>query len=318
MIREHGADHGCVPTGREATLEVENARLRAALARAGLDADDALADTAAAAREEAQHARGGIADAASEVVWRRRVEELQQAVRARDDFIAIAAHELRNPMTPIIGLAEAALAAVRNAEGASPPRVTTLLEHLQRAARDFIKRATRLLDVGRIESGNLQLEPSETDLSEVARTVAQRYAGVAAHGRSALELEIENGVFGMWDRLAVEEIVENLLSNALKFGMGRPVTLRLRSDGRSALLQVQDRGVGMPPDQQARIFGRFEQVVGQHRGGGFGVGLWVASRLLAAMDGRIDVSSRLGEGSTFSVTLPLAPPEPDRMTHAAG
>ncbi|MBV1800532.1 HAMP domain-containing sensor histidine kinase [Siccirubricoccus sp. G192] len=96
------------------------------------------------------------------------------------------------------------------------------------------------------------------------------------------------------------------------------MTLRLRSDGRSAVLEVQDRGVGMPPEQQTRIFGRFEQVVGQHRGSGFGIGLWVASRLVAAMDGRIAVSSRPGEGSTFTVTLPLAPLEPDRTTHATG
>lgn len=247
---------------------------------------------------------------------RRRVKELQQAVRAREDFITIAAHELRNPMTPLIGMAEAALAAVRKAEGTYPPRVTTLLEHLQYAAREFIRRATRLLDVGRIASGNLQLEPSETDLSELVRMIAQRYAVAAAHGRSVLELEVENGVCGLWDRLAAEEIVENLLSNALKFGMGRPVTLRLRSDGRSALLQVQDRGVGMAPDQQTRIFGQFEQVVGEHRGTGFGVGLWVASRLVEAMNGQIDVSSCSGEGSTFSVTLPLAP-ELDQSMHVA-
>ena len=290
---------GCATAGREATLEAENARLRAALARTGLDAGDAEA-----ALETAD--------------LRRRVEELQQAVRARDDFIAIAAHELRNPMTPIIGLAEAALAAARNAKGASAPRVTTLLEHLQRAARDFVRRATRLLDVGRIEAGNLQLEPAETDFSEVVHTVAERYAVAAAHGRSTLELEVEDGVLGMLDRLAVEEIVENLLSNALKFGMGKPVTLRLRSDGRLMRLEVQDRGVCMPPDQQLRIFGRFEQVVGQHRGSDFGIGLWVASRLVAAMDGKIDVSSRLCEGSTFSVTLPFASSELDQTTHAAG
>jgi two-component system OmpR family sensor kinase len=113
----------------------------------------------------------------------------------------------------------------------------------------------------------------------------------------------------------VEQVIENLLSNALKFGIGQPVILRLRSDARSARLDVQDRGVGMSPDQQARIFGRFEQVIAQHRGSGFGVGLWVAERLIAAMGGHITVSSRLGEGSTFTVALPLAPPEPDRMTH---
>ena len=110
-------------------------------------------------------------------------------------------------------------------------------------------------------------------------------------------------------------MVENLLSNALKFGAGEPVTVRLRSDGRSAQLDVQDRGIGMSPDQQGRVFGRFEQVIAQHRGPGFGVGLWLANCMVAAMGGQIAVSSHMGEGSTFTVTLPLAPPEPDRTTH---
>jgi signal transduction histidine kinase len=100
--------------------------------------------------------------------------------------------------------------------------------------------------------------------------------------------------------------------------MGRPVILQLRSDGDSALLKVQDYGLGMTPDQQTRIFGRFEQVMGQHRGSGFGVGLWMASRLATAMGGRIAVSSQPGQGSTFTVTLPLALPQPDRTPHAAG
>ena len=119
------------------------------------------------------------------------------------------------------------------------------------------------------------------------------------------------------DPLAAEQVVENLLSNALKFGTGRPVTLRLRMEGQSARLDVQDRGIGMAPDQQARLFGRFEQLVDQHRSGGFGIGLWFANRLVAAMGGGIAVSSRVGEGSTFTVTLPLASPEPDGTTHDA-
>ena len=248
---------------------------------------------------------------------RRRVEELQQAVRARDDFITIAAHELRNPMTPIIGMAEAALAAVRKAEGTYPPRVTTLLEHLQYAAQDFIRRATRLLDVGRIESGNLQLEPAATDLSELVRTIAQRYAVAAAHGRSVLELEVENGVCGLWDRLAAEEIVENLLSNALKFGMGRPVTLRLRSDGRSALLQVQDRGVGMPPDQQSA------HLRAVRAGGGPASGQRLRRRPVGGEppgrgDGRPDrCIEPLGRGLDLQRHASSRPPELDQTTHGA-
>jgi two-component system OmpR family sensor kinase len=156
------------------------------------------------------------------MMWRRRVEALRQAVQARDNFIAIAAHQLRNPMTPIVGLAEAALAIARDAESASPPRVTTLLEHLHRAAEDFIQWATRLLNVGLIESGNLRLEPSEVGISELVHKVAQRYAMAAAHDCNALELEAESGVSDRWDWLAAEEIIENLLSNALKFGMANP------------------------------------------------------------------------------------------------
>ena len=248
---------------------------------------------------------------------RQQVAELRQAVRARDDFIAIAAHELRNPMTPIMAVAEMALKAARDAEGSCPPRITTLLERMQLFAQDFIQRSIRLLDVSRIESGNLRLLPSMTNLSCLVRSVAHRYDLIAARGHSPVELDVEDGITGFLDQLAVEQVIENLLSNALKFGGDEPVTLRLRSDEQSARLDVQDRGIGMSLDQQARLFVRFEQVVAQHRGGGFGVGLWLANRLVTAMQGRIDVSSGVGKGSTFTVTLPLSPPDSDRTVHGA-
>ena len=256
--------------------------------------------------------------AASELAdLRREVAELRQAVRARDDFIAIAGHELRNPMTPIMAVADLALKAARDADSLCPPRVTTLLERMQLLAQDFIQRSTRLLDVSRIEAGNLQLKPSAVDLSAVVHSVARKYDATAARAGSPFELDIEDGVFGWMDPLAAEQVVENLLSNALKFGAGKPITLRLRSDGQSARLQVQDRGIGISPDQQARLFGRFEQVIAQHRGTGFGVGLWLSNRLVTAMGGCIAVSSSPGNGSTFTVTLPLAPPAPDGSTHDA-
>ncbi|MCW6512287.1 sensor histidine kinase [Lichenifustis flavocetrariae] len=237
---------------------------------------------------------------------RRQVEELRIAVQARDDFIAIAAHELRNPMTPILGLTELALKAARKADSPSSPRVTLLLERMQAAVQEFTKRATGLLDVSRIEAGNLRLEPSAVDLATIVVPIAQRYETQATRGGSPLELHVAEGVIATVDPLAFEQVVENLLSNALKFGIGQPVTLRLRTEEQSARLDVQDRGVGMQPEHQARIFERFEQVMTQHRSGGFGIGLWVASRLVAAMGGRIAVSSTLGAGSTFTVSLPLA------------
>jgi two-component system OmpR family sensor kinase len=251
-------------------------------------------------------------DVASELDnLRREVEELRQSVRARDDFIVIAAHELRNPMTPIVGVAELALVAARKAEGTCPPRVMALLERLQDLVHDYIKRATRLLDISRVEAGNVELKPSAIDLSELVLAIAQRYEVAAAHQRCRLEHHIEQGIDGVWDTLAVEQVVENLLSNAIKFGQGEPVTVRLRSEGGMAVLEVRDRGIGMSPEQQGRIFGRFEQVMTHHDGSRFGVGLWVANRLAAAMNGRITVSSRPGEGSAFTVMFPLSSPDTD-------
>jgi two-component system OmpR family sensor kinase len=253
-------------------------------------------------------------DAASELtVLRQQVEVLREAVRARDDFIAIAAHELRNPMTPLSGLTELALAAARRAAGTCPPRVTELLERLHQAVQEYIGRATRLLDISRVETDNLQLDPKPIDLSQLVLATVRKYEVAAARQRCNLEPDICGGLGGLLDPLAVEQVVENLLSNALKFGAAKPVAVQLRSDGREAQLDVCDHGIGISPEQQARIFGRFEQVVAHHRGSGFGVGLWVANRLVSAMGGRITVSSRPGEGSIFTVTLPLlSPPSTDR------
>lgn len=245
---------------------------------------------------------------------RRQLAELRQAVCARDDFIAIAAHELRNPMTALVGVAELAIAAARAEPDTCPPRITALLERMQLITQDFIQRSTRLLDVSRIATGNLRLEPSATDLSALVLSTVRKYEVAAARVRSPVELDIQADITGVWDRLAVEQVTENLLSNALKFGAGKPVAVRLRSQGDIASLDVQDRGIGMSPDQQARLFGRFEQVVAQHRGSGFGVGLWLANHLIMAMGGRIAVSSHPGEGSTFTVTFPLAPPSLERIS----
>ena len=247
---------------------------------------------------------------------RQLVDDLRQAVRARDDFIAIAAHELRNPMTPIVGVAELALIAARK-EGKCPPRVIILLERLQRLVQDYVRRATKLLDVTRLESGNLKLEPAATatDVSQLVLSIVHKYEAEAAHQHCALEHDIEADVSGLFDPLAVEQIIDNLVSNALKFGAGKPVTVRLRSNEHAASLEVQDGGIGMSFDQQDRIFGRFEQIVAHHHGGGFGLGLWIANRLVGAMDGRITVSSRPGEGSTFTVMLPLVHGDRDWTAH---
>ena len=235
----------------------------------------------------------------------RLIEELREAVRARDEFVAIAAHELRNPMTPILMQVHNLLAAARNPRRCRPEVLAPRLELLEHAVREFVRRSTTLLDVSRVAAGNLRIELTEVDLSRVVRDAVDR-AGIAARmARSRLEADLQEGVIGTWDRLALEQVAENLLSNALKFGAGKPVAVTLHADARAARLAIRDRGIGISEEDRARIFARFERAVTRREHGGFGIGLWLANQLVTAMGGAIAVESAPGEGTTFTVTLPL-------------
>lgn len=235
----------------------------------------------------------------------RLIEELRQAVRARDEFVAIAAHELRNPMTPILMQVSGMLALVKDPERCRPEILGPRLEVLELAVREFIRRSTALLDISRIAAGNLRIEFATLSVTEAVRAVLARAEHAARMSRCQIEADIQEGVTGTLDRLAVEQVAENLLSNAVKFGAGRPVGVTLRSDGQTAWLTVRDRGIGIPEEDRARIFQRFERAVTSREHGGFGVGLWLANQLATAMGGAIAVESARGEGTSFTVTLPL-------------
>ena len=252
-----------------------------------------------------EDAGGGQDGGRAEADKDRLIEELREAVRARDEFVAIAAHELRNPMTPILMQVHNLAAAARNPRRCRPEILAPRLELLEHAVRDFVRRSTTLLDVSRVAAGNVRIEPAEVDLSRVLQGVVDR-AGVAARmARSGLEADLQEGVVGTWDRLALEQVAENLLSNALKFGAGKPVDVALRADGRAARLAIRDRGIGISEEDRARIFRRFERAVTRREHGGFGIGLWLANQLVAAMGGAIAIEGAPGEGTTFTVTLPL-------------
>ena len=258
-------------------------RLRAALARAELDAD-----------------------AASEMAdLRRRVEELHQAVRARDDFIAIAAHELRNPMTPILGMAEAALAAARNAEGACLRASRPCWSCSAPPGTSSGGRPGCWTSADRVPATCGWNRPRPTSPNSCARSPSAtpsrppRAQRARARGRGRRHRGV-GPARGRGDRREPA-----LQRPQVRHGQaGDPPAALGRALGAAGGAGPRGRHAARPAEAHLR---RFEQVVGQHRGGGFGVGLWVASRLVAAMEGQIAVSSRPGEGSTFAVTLPLAP-----------
>lgn len=159
----------------------------------------------------------------------------------------------------------------------------------------------------RHDGGAVRHTPEELDLAELAREVAARFEPFQTSMRCSLEIEAPGPVLGSLDRFRMDNVIANLLSNAFKFGAGKPVHLRMESLDGSARLTVRDHGIGISPEDQARIFERFERAVPEANHGGFGLGLWIVRQVVEAHGGHIEVRSQPGEGSTFVVDIPREP-----------
>jgi PAS domain S-box-containing protein len=227
----------------------------------------------------------------------------QEAVASRDAFLAVAGHELRTPLTALMFHAQS----LARAGASLPPDAAARVAKLARSARRIARLVDELLDVTRVASGKLELDRQETDLAEVAREVVARNEEPAGQVGSPLRLEANGAVRGSWDRGRLEQVAEALLVNALKYGRGRPIDVRVDGDGVLARLLVRDHGIGIAAEDQARIFDRFERAASARHYGGLGLGLWIARQLVEAHGGVIRVASTPGAGSTFTVQLPVAP-----------
>jgi PAS domain S-box-containing protein len=235
--------------------------------------------------------------------------EAEQAVRLRDEFLTIASHELKTPLTSL-GLQLHAL--WKRAGQSGRPEDAEAVQRLEKARRQLQKLARMmddLLDVSRVSEGRLRLELGEVDLVQVVREVMERLQDEAQRAGSRLELRAVGPVVGRWDRSKLEQVVTNVVSNALKYGAGAPVEIEVRSSGAMALLEVTDHGIGIAPEDMERIFGKFERAVPVRKYGGFGLGLYIVRQLVEVQGGAVDVESTPGQGSTFHIVLPLAGPE---------
>ncbi|MGO4572568.1 sensor histidine kinase [Microvirga sp. 2TAF3] len=234
----------------------------------------------------------------------RQVTELQDAVAARDAFLAVAAHELRNPMTPILAHVQR-LRRIADEPDRSNSDLARGLGRLETLVEHYVRRATALLEVSRMTTGKLSLQLETFDLAALAREVAGALTPAAHYVGSSIAIDVPDSLFVHLDRLAMEQILDNLISNAVKYGLGRPIYLHLRSDPESVVLEVRDQGVGISARDQSRIFDRFERAATQGVAiGGFGVGLWVVGQLVEAMRADIRIRSAPGQGTTFTLHLP--------------
>jgi signal transduction histidine kinase len=232
----------------------------------------------------------------------------QEAVKLRDEFLSIASHELRTPLTSLALQADSLRAAA--ARGLVPDPLVHKTEVIRRNVERLSRLITNLLDISRIGEGRLALELEPVDLSDLVCEVAGRFEDELSRAGSTLQLDVPGPVVGQWDRLRLDQVVTNLVANAVKYGHGKPIEVWVRTDGDRVELAVRDHGIGIPREAQQRIFERFERAVSDRHFGGFGLGLWISRRIVESLGGTIGVESEPGQGATFTVELWREPRRP--------
>jgi signal transduction histidine kinase len=228
------------------------------------------------------------------------VQQLADALAARDNFIAAVSHELRNNVAPLILLAEQFEVL---GVAMTPEQIATKTALLTRNLRKFVATVDRVTEVAQLRDGKLELELARCDLASIVRDVVAQLQRQAAAGGVELAVAVPPHVLGTWDRVRLAQIATNLVTNAIRYGVGGEIEISITERGDDVELAVRDHGPGISPAELGGIFDRFD-----HRrsrtAGGFGVGLYIVKTLASAMGGRVNVINAAGGGARFSVVLP--------------
>ena len=235
-------------------------------------------------------------------------QELQSAIRLRDDFISVASHELRTPLSALqlqLQSLQRLLDKVHieSVNGPVTKKLGTAVRQTDRLARLI----ESLLDVSRIACGKLEMHFEEVDLVDAVRDVVDRFRDEATRAGCEIDVSSSGPIAGRWDRLRIEQIITNLVSNSLKYARGKPIAISLNQHGDHATIAVQDEGIGIEPEKLQRIFERFERAVPTRHYGGLGLGLYIVRQIVEAHGGAVQVESRPGSGARFVISLPLKP-----------
>ena len=236
--------------------------------------------------------------------------ELRKALRMRDDFMSMAAHELRTPLNTMF--LETQLRKMQLARGQEhifdTPYLHTMVSKDQRQIQSMVRLIDDMLDASRIRSNRLSIRPIQVELTELLARVVDNLSNQAADSGTTITLQAHPPVTGLWDAFRIEQVAMNLLTNALRYGRGKPVDISVHLLPGSVRMDVRDHGMGIPEAAQQRIFEQFERITNNDCTGGLGLGLYITRQLVEAHGGLIAVQSREGEGAVFQVTLPLNSP----------
>jgi len=248
----------------------------------------------------------GVRDVTDRKAIERRAQLYEKArddVRVRDEFLSIASHEFKTPISALTLQTQMLLKSMERSGDQPLSKQQARVESIHRQSLRLARLVQGLLDITQITAGRLVLRPELVDLAAVVRDAAERWRETLARAHCALSMRVPQSIPGRWDRMRLEQVIDNLVANAVKYGAGKPVEVAADADETTAYIVVHDEGIGIAPEDQDRIFGRFERAATTHYGG-FGLGLWIVRNIVEAHGGEIHVSSHPGHGSTFDVTLP--------------
>jgi PAS domain S-box-containing protein len=244
-----------------------------------------------------------------DVTSKKRTElELKNAVRARDEFLSLASHELKTPLTSLKLQTQMFKRGVKkgDAEAYSKERVDKLTAQTEKQLIRFERLIDDMLDISRIRSGKLTLQPEKIDLLELTRELLQRMEHQFTDADlPAPQLIFQQSPQGFWDRLRIEQVMTNLLTNAIRYGRGSQIKVGIEGTEKTARFWVQDHGIGIAKENLKKIFGRFERVTSASEASGLGLGLFIAHQIVKAHGGKLSVKSEIGQGSIFTAELPL-------------
>ncbi|TKC99035.1 GAF domain-containing protein [Polyangium fumosum] len=246
--------------------------------------------------------------AASAIDNARLYRATQEAIRARDEFLSMASHELNTPLTSLMLSLQSMGRAGQSGPSSDPQIMAKLAERALRQGARLRRLNDDLLSVARIHTGQLPLELGAVDLSALVRDVVDQFKLQISQAHCSVSIRDSVPVVGSWDPARIEQIVVNLISNAIKFGAGKPIEIFIDQEAGIARLAIKDHGIGIEPAQQGRIFERFVRAVPSRYYGGLGLGLYLSRKLAEAHGGSVHVQSEPSAGATFIVELPVAGP----------
>lgn len=238
--------------------------------------------------------------------------ELRGAIRMRDDFMSMVAHELRTPLNTLF--LEAQLRKMQLDRGRAdifdPAYLQAMVARDKRQIEAMVRLIDDMMDVTRIRSNRLSIRPQKVELSALLARVVDNLSNQAVAAGSTITLDARQPVTALWDEFRIEQVVINLLTNALRYGESKPVEIKLTALPDGASISVRDQGRGISESDQQRIFEQFERIASNDGTGGLGLGLYITRQLVEAHGGSIGVQSRPGAGSVFTVRLPFTPSAP--------